>query len=153
MATIPMEANFYRAIKGAVPTLVDVHVPAPFSLIISINKRYPGQAQSAILAAFSSDIYLKHAIVVDDDININNLQEVIWAVATRVQADTDIVVIPGARGSSLDPSCQAEEGVVAKMGIDATAKPSLSSFPKRNKVPREVLDRLNLDDYVNLDEL
>lgn len=153
MATIPMEANFYRTIKGAVPTLVDVHVPAPFSLIISINKRYPGQAQSAILAAFSSDIYLKHAIVVDDDINITNLQEVIWAVATRVQADTDILVIPGVRGSSLDPSCQEEEGVVTKMGIDATAKPSLSSFPKRNKVPREVLDRLNLEDYVNLEEL
>ncbi len=153
MATLPMEANFYKTIKGAVPTLVDVHVSAPFSLIISINKRYPGQAQSAILAAFASDIYLKHAIVVDDDVNITNLQEVIWAVATRVQADTDIVIIPGAWGSSLDPSCGEEEGVVTKMGIDATAKPSLSSFPKRNKVPREVLDRLDLADYVNLEEM
>ena len=153
MATLPMEANFYKTIKGAVPTLVDIHVPAPFSLVISINKRYPGQAQSAILAAFASDIYLKHAIVVDDDVDITNLQEVIWAVSTRVQADTDIVVIPGVRGSSLDPSCGEEEGVVTKMGIDATAKPSLSSFPKRNKVPREVLDRLNLEDYVDLEEL
>jgi UbiD family decarboxylase len=153
MATIPMEANFYRTIQGAVPTLVDVHVPAPFSLIISIKKRFPGQAQSAMLAAFSSDIYLKHAIVVDDDVDITNLQEVIWAVATRVQADTDILVIPGVRGSSLDPSCGEEEGVVTKMGIDATAKPSLSAFPKRNKVPREVLDRLRLEDYVNLEEL
>jgi len=153
MATIPMEANFYRTIKGAVPTLVDVHVPAPFSLIVSIKKRFPGQAQSAMLAAFSSDIYLKHAIVVDEDVDITNLQEVIWAIATRVQADTDILVIPGVRGSSLDPSCGQQEGVVTKMGIDATAKPSLSAFPKRNKVPRDVLDRLKLEDYVNLEEL
>ena len=152
MATIPMEAVIFQAVKGAVPTLMDVHVPAPFSLVVSIKKRFQGQAQSAIIAAFSAEMYLKHVIVVDDDVDISNLQEVIWAVATRVQADRDIVVIPGARGSSLDPSSGAE-GVVTKMGIDATAKPSLATFPKRNKVPQEVMDRLKLSDYVNLDDL
>lgn len=152
MATLPMEANFYRTIKGAVPTVVDVHVPAPFSLIISLRKRFPGQAQSAILAALASDLYLKHVIVVDEDVNISNLQEVMWAVATRVQADQDILIVPGVRGSSLDPSC-GEEGVVAKMGIDATAKPSLSSFPKRNRVPQEVMDRIQLESYLNVEDL
>lgn len=152
MATIPMEATLYKSIKGAVPTLMDVHVPAPFSLIVSIKKRFQGQAQSAIMAAFSSEMYLKHVIVVDEDVNVTNLQEVIWAVATRVQADKDIFIIPGARGSSLDPSSGAE-GVVSKMGIDATAKPSLTSFPKRNKVPKEVMDKLRLEDYLNLDNL
>lgn len=152
MATIPMEANLYKSVKGAVPTVVDVHVPAPFSLIVSIKKRFQGQAQAAMIAAFSSEMYLKHVIVVDEDVNITNLQEVIWAVATRVQADRDIVIIPGVRGSSLDPS-SGNEGVVTKMGIDATAKPVLSSYPKRNKVPQEVMDRLNLGDYVNLDEI
>jgi UbiD family decarboxylase len=152
MATIPMEANLYKTIQGAVPTLVDVHVPAPFSVIVSIKKRFAGQAQSAIIAAFSAEMYLKHVIVVDEDINITNLQEVLWAVATRAQADRDIVVIPGARGSSLDPSAAAE-GVVTKMGIDATAKPSLSSFPRRSRVPREVMERINLEAYLNLSSL
>ncbi|MFQ5916370.1 MAG: UbiD family decarboxylase [Candidatus Binatia bacterium] len=152
MATIPMEANLYKSVREAVPTVVDVHVPAPFSLIVSIKKRFQGQAQAAMIAAFSSEMYLKHVIVVDEDVNITNLQEVIWAVATRVQADRDIVIIPGVRGSSLDPS-SGNEGVVTKMGIDATAKPSLTSFPKRNKVPEEVMDRLNLEGYLNLDEL
>ncbi|MFQ5684001.1 MAG: UbiD family decarboxylase [Candidatus Binatia bacterium] len=152
MATIPMEANLYRSVREAVPTVVDVHVPAPFSLIVSMKKRFQGQAQAAMLAAFSSEMYLKHVIVVDEDVNITNLQEVIWAVATRVQADRDIVIIPGVRGSSLDPS-SGNEGVVTKMGIDATAKPSLSSFPKRNKVPPEVMNRLDLAAYLNLDEL
>lgn len=148
MATIPMEANLHKAIRGAVPTLVDVHVPGPFSLIVSIKKRFAGQAQAAIIAAFSAEMYLKHVIVVDEDIDIANLQEVLWAVATRVQADRDIIVIPGARGSSLDPSSQAE-GVVTKMGIDATAKPSLSSFPKRSRVPTEVMERISLEAYLN----
>lgn len=152
MATIPMEANLYQTIKGVVPTLVDVHVPAPFSVIVSIKKRFAGQAQSAIIAAFSAEMYLKHVIVVDEDINITNLQEVLWAVATRAQADRDIVVIPGARGSSLDPSAAAE-GVVTKMGIDATAKPSLSSFPRRSRVPREVMEKINLEAYLNLSSL
>ena len=152
MATIPMEANLYKSVKGAVPTLIDVHVPAPFSLIISIKKRFQGQAQSAMIAALSAEMYLKQVIVVDEDIDINNLQEVIWAVATRVQADRDILIIPGVRGSSLDPSSGAE-GVMTKMGIDATAKPFLSSFPKRNKVPKEVMEGLKLEAYVNLDKL
>lgn len=152
MATIPIEANLYKSIKGAVPTLVDVHVPAPFSLIVSIKKRFPGQAQAAMMAAFSSEMYLKHVIVVDEDIDITNLQEVLWAVATRVQADRDIVLIPGARGSSLDPSSEAE-GVVTKMGIDATAKPSLSAFPRRGEVPKEIMERINLEAYVDLDSL
>jgi UbiD family decarboxylase len=152
MATLPMEANLYRAINGAVPTLVDVHIPAPFSLIVAIKKRFQGQAQAAMLAAFSAEMYLKQVIVVDDDVNITNLQEVIWAVATRTQADKDIFVIPGARGSSLDPSSPAE-GVITKMGIDATAKPLLSLFPKRARVPNEVMQRLKLESYVNLDQL
>ena len=97
-------------------------------------------------------MYLKHVIVVDEDVDITNLQQVIWAVATRVQADKDIVIIPGVRGSSLDPSSGAE-GVVTKMGIDATAKPSLASFPKRNKVPKEVMDRLKLEEYLNIGSL
>jgi 2,5-furandicarboxylate decarboxylase 1 len=152
VATIPMEANLYQSINSAVPTVVDVHVPAPFCLIVSIKKRFQGQAQSAMIAAFAAEMYLKNVIVVDDDVDITDLQQVLWAVATRSQADRDIFVIPGARGSSLDPS-SAGEGVVAKMGIDATAKPSLSAYAKRNKVPKAVMDRLRLETYVNLDQL
>lgn len=152
MATIPMEAILYKAIKGAVPTLVDVHVPAPFSLVVSIRKRFQGQAQSAVLAALASEMYLKQVIVVDEDVDVTNLQEVMWAVATRAQADRDIFVIPGARGSSLDPSA-GTEGVVTKMGIDATAKPSLASFARRNTVPQEVMDRIDLESYLNLEKL
>jgi 2,5-furandicarboxylate decarboxylase 1 len=147
MATIPMEANYFRVVKGAVPEVEEVRVPAPFTLLISMRKKYEGQARSALLAAFNADIYLKHAIVVDHDIDLNDLHRVLWAVATRMQASRDIFVVPRARGSSLDPSAEPI-GVVDKMGIDATAKPSLERFSPLNQVPREALDRIQLEDYI-----
>jgi 2,5-furandicarboxylate decarboxylase 1 len=124
-----------------------VRVAAPFTLIISMRKKYEGQARSALLAAFSADLYLKHAIVVDHDIDVADLQRVFWAVATRVQAARDIFIVPRARGSSLDPSSEPL-GVVDKMGIDATAKPSLERFAPINRVPQEVMDRIKLEDYI-----
>jgi len=147
MATIPMEANYYRVIKGAIPEVEAVRMAAPFTLIISMKKKYEGQARSALLAAFSADLYLKHAIVVDHDIDIADLQRVFWAMATRVQAARDIFIIPRARGSSLDPSAEPL-GVVDKMGIDATAKPSLERFSPLNTVPQEVMERIKLEDYL-----
>ncbi len=147
MATVPMEANYFRVVKGAVPEVEEVRVAAPFTLLISMRKKYEGQARSALLAAFNADIYLKHAIVVDDDIDLTDLQRVLWAVATRVQASRDIFIVPRARGSSLDPSADPI-GVVDKMGIDATAKPSLDRFSTLNKVPQEAMDRIKLEDYI-----
>lgn len=146
MATIPMEANYFRVVKGAVPEVEAVRVAAPFTLLISMRKKYEGQARSALLAAFNADIYLKHAIVVDHDVDINDLQRVLWAVATRVQASRDIFIVPRAQGPSTDPS--SEQGVVDKMGIDATAKPSLERFAPLNFVPQEVMERIQLQDYV-----
>jgi 2,5-furandicarboxylate decarboxylase 1 len=147
MATIPMEGNYFRVIKGAVPEVEEVRMAAPFTLVISLRKKYEGQARTALIAAFSADLYLKHAIAVDHDIDISDLQRVFWAMATRVQASRDIFIIPRARGSSLDPSAEPL-GVTDKMGIDATAKPSLENFSPVNLVPREVMDRIKLEDYV-----
>ncbi len=150
MSNIPMDANYLRAVKAAVPEVLAVRSPAPFTLIISMKKKYEGQTRMAMLAAFSADIYLKHAIVVDHDINIMDLQQVIWAVATRVQAERDVFIIPRARGSSLDPSAE-HLGVVDKMGIDATAKPSLDKFPPINRIPQQVMERIRLEDYIGKD--
>jgi 2,5-furandicarboxylate decarboxylase 1 len=56
--------------------------------------------------------------VVDDDVDVLDDEQVGWAVATRVQADRDLLVVPNAKGSSLDPS--ADGALTAKLGIDAT---------------------------------
>jgi len=85
-------------------------------------KPHPGDGKNAILAALSvAD--MKHVVVVDDDIDVFNGTDVEWAIATRVQADRDVLVISGARSKPLDPSIPPAGGKIpttAKMGIDAT---------------------------------
>ena len=144
LSTIPMEANLYRAVRAIVPSLTAVRVPAPYSCYVAIEQRVAGQAKNAILAVLGADMYIKRVVVVDHDVNIFDDREVAWALGTRCQADRDIMVISNTRGSDLDPSTDSD-GYTAKWGVDATAKPSLAEYTPRNRIPREVMDRIDLD--------
>lgn len=90
-----------------------------FHAVVSIHKTAEGDGKSALIGALSSSKDLKHVVVVDEDIDIFDQDDVELAVATRVQASRDVIVIPGALGSGLDPSHHIR-GVTDKMGIDAT---------------------------------
>jgi 2,5-furandicarboxylate decarboxylase 1 len=147
LSTIPMEANIFRAVKASVPSLVSVRIPAPFMAFVSIEKKAEGQGINAILAAFGAEIYLKYVVVVDHDINIFDNQQVLWAISTRTQPSRDLLSIPNSRGSDLDPSSPID-GVTSKLGIDATASPSLNQFTPRHRMPKEILDFMNLDEYL-----
>ena len=147
LSTIPMEANLFRAVKAMVPSVKAVRIPAPFTVYVSIEKKTEGQGKNAILAVLGADMYMKHVIVVDHDIDIFNDQRVQWAVGTRCQADRDVMIVSNVGGSDLDPS-DLKDGVTAKMGIDATAKPLLGSFTPKHRVPKDVFDRLDLKDFV-----
>ncbi len=144
LSTIPMEANLYRAVRAIVPSVTAVRVPAPFSCYVAIEQRVSGQAKNAILAVLGADMYIKRVVVVDHDVNIFDDREVAWALGTRCQADRDITVISNTRGSDLDPSTDSD-GYTAKWGVDATAKPSLAEYTPRNRIPRDVLERIDLD--------
>jgi 2,5-furandicarboxylate decarboxylase 1 len=89
--------------------------------IIAAIKKQPGDGKNAI-AALLSIADIKHVVVTDDDIDIFDPVEVEWAIATRVQADRDVVIISHARSKPLDPSLPPVDGIptTAKMGIDAT---------------------------------
>jgi len=89
--------------------------------IIAAIKKQPGDGKNAILALLSiADI--KHVVVTDDDIDIFDPVDVEWAIATRVQADRDVLIVSNARSKPLDPSLPPTQGIptTAKMGIDAT---------------------------------
>ena len=77
-----------------------------------------GVAKNAIISALAAHPSLKLVVVVDTDINLFNPAEVEYALATRVRWSEDLVLIPGAKGSSLDPS--SRNGLTTKIGIDAT---------------------------------
>ncbi len=149
MGAVPREAALLKAVRQTVPTVKAVCMPVSgncrFHAYLSISKRTPGQAKNAICAAFAADMLLKHVVVVDEDIDVFDEEEVLWAVSNRFQADRDLVVIANAQGSELDPSA-GPGGVNAKMGLDAT-KP-LTGFPPELRVPDEVMKRIRLEDFL-----
>ena len=101
-------------------------------VVISLKQEYDGQAKRAALLAVGSgatSLCLRYVIVVDDDVDVFDESDVLWAIATRAQADRDLVVINGSMGSMLDPSA-SEQGITAKLGIDAT-KPVGEPYAER----------------------
>ena len=112
-------------------------------------ERAASDGKNALLAALSV-MDLKHVVVIDDDIDINNPTDVEWAIATRVQGDKDVVIIPGARAKPLDPSLLQGAGVVpigTKVGIDATIP---EHIPKEHyeRITYAYAETAKIDDYV-----
>ena len=123
---MPREPTIYAEVNK-VACCLNVHVtPGGASwlhAVVQIAKRSPDDGAKAIAAAFHGHGSLKHVWVVDDDIDIFNPNDVEWAVATRFQADRDLVVRSDQPSSSLDPSAHHAPGQksrTAKMGLDAT---------------------------------
>jgi UbiD family decarboxylase len=119
---VPYEPIIYRAVS-AVTRVRNVHLTPGgcgyLHAVVQISKATQGDGKNAILAAFAAHTSLKHVVVVDEDIDPFDLHDVEYAVATRVRGDRDVLVITGARGSSLDP-CQLDDGTNVKVGVDAT---------------------------------
>lgn len=88
--------------------------------VVQIKKRHQSDPQQIINRTFKAHRSLKMVTVVDDDINPDSAVDVEYAMATRFQADQDVIVIKNVHGSSLDPSSDQENLRTAKMGIDAT---------------------------------
>jgi 2,5-furandicarboxylate decarboxylase 1 len=119
---IPREASFLAALRRSFPCVRDLHLPrggtCRYHLYVQVERPAPGEAKNVILAALGTHYDIKHVTVVDTDVDVHDPTEVEWAVATRFQADRDLVVVSGSQGSKLDPS--TDGGVGAKMGLDAT---------------------------------
>ena len=115
------EAWVHKQMKEALPFYSRIYYPSSgthFHCFLQIDKTAEGQAQQAAILLMGLDHYLKLVVVVDSDIDLSDEQAVWWAVATRTQADKDVMIIPDVLCNQLDPSSQ--NGVSAKMVIDAT---------------------------------
>ena len=137
MGSFPKEGSIYNRIKGVVPGVQGVHLPISatgrYHCYISIDKRVDGESKQAALIALGECDFVKHVVVVDADIDPYNEEQVLWAIATRVQADRDVDVIRNCKGNTLDPS-QEDDVMSAKMIIDAT-KPVHRPYEERVRVP------------------
>ena len=111
-----------------------------FTAYVQIAKEYDGEGKLAALAALASDSFVKLAVVVDDDIDIYNDAEVLWAIATRTQPDRATFFVQDAAVSRLDPASYSiwsrweKDTMNTKWAIDAT-KPVEAPFEERADVP------------------
>jgi len=121
---LPYEARIWNSVRTTIPGLKSVSLTPGgcgwLHAVLSLDKQTEGDGKSAILAAFGAHPSLKHVVIVDADINVNDLSEVEWAIATRFRSDRGLVVIENVRSSSLDPSSDQDTQIGAKMGLDAT---------------------------------
>jgi 2,5-furandicarboxylate decarboxylase 1 len=147
----------YTSLRGALRTagiqVKDINVTLGgcgfWHAIISIRKQ-AGEGKNALLAALTAQD-IKHVVVVDDDIDVHDATDVEWAIATRVQGDKDVIIIPGARAKPLDPSLAVTPpGVVptgAKVGIDATIGEGIPR-ERFERIAYAYADRAKIGDYV-----
>ena len=149
---MPIEAKLNRNIKKELPQTRKVALTDGgcnwLHAVIQISKKSQSDPKNAIATAFATHRSLKRVVVVDDDIDPRDPVAVEYAVATRFQADKDLVIMTKQRGSSLDPSSDQKNLLTTKMGMDAT-----KSFSKNKegfelaKIPK--FDKISLNDYFN----
>ncbi len=120
-----LEASLLKVLRAAVPIVTDAEMTAGglhrFHAVLQIKRTSPahdGLQRNAILAAFGALKDLDMVIVVDHDIDIRDPRDVEYALATRMEASRDLIVIPEARGHEYVRS--GNQGIIAKLGIDAT---------------------------------
>jgi 2,5-furandicarboxylate decarboxylase 1 len=151
------EARLLALLRAGVPGVSAVRLPfhgAALSAYIAMRKQHDGDAQRALLLALSSDTYIKHAVVVDEDIDISEDEQVLWALNTRFQADRDLVVIPRCRGVRMDPSGydHLDRGApgtsITKAGFDVTMPLGRPYGPRADVAPTGFED-LDPADYLD----
>lgn len=146
MAGIPTEASIYNMIEKALPGKISNVYAHPagggkYMAILQCHKTVhtdEGKQRQAALLAFSAFPELKHVILVDEDVDIFDTNDVLWAMNTRFQGDRDIITIPGVRCHPLDPSAGPEystsildRGISCKTIFDCTVPFHLKDSFKR----------------------
>ena len=144
LSRVPRESEMAEKLKGRFPDVTAVHYPnsgSHFHCYVKLRQRRVGQARQVMLGLLGWDPYLKTVIAVDDDIDVTNDSEVLWALATHFQPAEDLFAVDGLPGSPLDPSSSVE-GTTSRLALDATRGPDFSGV--RIGFSDESLERASL---------
>jgi 4-hydroxy-3-polyprenylbenzoate decarboxylase len=147
-----MSELFVPLVKRQLPEVADLWLPPEAcsyrAMVVSINKRYPGQARCIMMALWSllpQFTYTKLIIAVDPDINVRSWPDVVWALSTRFDASRDLMVVSDTPIDYLD-FASPKAGLGGKLGLDATTKIGTETDREWGKVlrmPPEVTDRVD----------
>jgi len=158
IGALPRMGSLYRRVTEVLPTVKAINLPLSgggrVRCYISLKKRSDGEPKQAAFAALATVPDIKHIILVDDDIDVFNEKEVLWALSTRFQAHEDLIVMPNCMGSHLIPTAyditKLEHGVMeTKLIFDATMPAPPTPFPRRAKAPPEIIERINPEEYID----
>jgi 2,5-furandicarboxylate decarboxylase 1 len=144
---MPQEVRILEYTRNVNPTIKAVNMTRGgrgwLHCVVSFDKFNDGDGKNVLMAIFAANPSIKHAIVVDSDIDAYDMEDVEWALATRFRGDTDLLIIPNVRVSSLDPTSDQERGTGCKVGFDATrplskpkAKFEKATIPRSQRVKR-----------------
>lgn len=151
------ESVLYKRVKQSVPSVKAVRMPMSgicrFTAYVQIKKEFDGEGKLAALAALAADPFVKLAVIVDDDIDIDNDSDVLWAIATRIQPDKATFFVQDSAVSRLDPASYSiwsrweKDTMNTKWAIDATM-PIEAPFEERADVPRAIWEKIDLSQYI-----
>lgn len=137
------EAGVFERIRSAVPNVTAVHFSdgsVPYSLVVQLDTSGDGTPRDAIDAAYDSLVFLKTVTVVDTDVDIFDIGDVEWAVATRCRYEKDLLQLPESDGHRLNP--MVKEGQWVRVGIDATVP-----LPREEKYVRAAMQDVDLRNF------
>lgn len=143
-----LEHRTRRDARAACPGVRAIALPAPLTAVVAIDKRSDDEPRRVIDALLQGDIYAKHVVIVDADVDPGDLGAVLQAMALHTQADRAVVVLGDQAGTPLDPSCPRDDGRTAKMGIDATRPLASARRVTKNRIPEAVLEAVDLDEIL-----
>jgi 2,5-furandicarboxylate decarboxylase 1 len=159
LGALPRMGSMFRRVREVMPTVTAINLPLSgirSMAFISMKKKVEGEPKLAACAAFTVDPILKHVFIVDDDIDVFNEDQVMWAFTTRFQADRDLTIMPNFLGGHLNPVTygwhREEKGPQeTKLILDCTKPAPPVTFPPACRVPPDVVERVEpeklLKDY------
>jgi 2,5-furandicarboxylate decarboxylase 1 len=137
LKSLAYESVLLENLRRVFPEVTAVAFPdwagTQYAAVVGLRQRYKGQARHLILTALGDAARLKWVLVVDDDIDVHDTEQVMWAAVTRAQPAEDLMILSGIAGGPLDPSAPEKE-VISVMGLDAT-RPFGVDFPEVCTVP------------------
>ena len=142
LLALSREARVYEAVSKVADVQAVCLVPTIMSCMISIKKRFEGEPKNVAAAAFGAYSWLKYCVVVDHDVNVFDVNDVWWAMATRSRPETGLLLMEKALGFPRDPFNIHQ----SKLGIDATAQLNQWEEFERKVVPGA--DAIRLEDYL-----
>lgn len=133
LSRVPRESEMAEKLAERFPSVTRLHYPnsgVHFHAYVALRARREGEARQVMLALLGWDPYLKTVIAVDDDVDVTDDSQVMWALATHFQPHADVLIVDGLPGSALDPSASGT-GTTSRMGLDATRGQKFDSVRAR----------------------